>query len=60
MYYAQIDAEGICFAVTQTWGEIIQDDMIEIEEFDESLLGMKRMGASWEPVPEPPREEDAV
>lgn len=56
MYYAQIDENGICFAVTETAGQIEQADMIEIETFDEGLLGMKRVDDAWEPVlqePEP-------
>lgn len=57
MYYAQIDENGICFAVTQTAGHIDQADMIEIETFDEGLLGMKRVGASWEPALEEPLSE---
>lgn len=56
MYYAQVDEQGICFAVTQTAGHIEQADMIPIESLDETRLGMKRMGASWEPVPEEPLE----
>ena len=41
MFYAQIDSNNICYAVTQTSGEIIQADMISIPAYDESLLGMK-------------------
>lgn len=56
-YYAQIDENGICFAVTETAGQIDQPDMIEIETFDEGLLGMKRVGDTWETVPEPELSE---
>lgn len=38
MYYAQIDENNVCYAVTQTTGQIDQPDMIEIESYDESLL----------------------
>jgi len=41
MYYAQINVDNICYAVTQTTGEIIQADMISIASYDESFLGMK-------------------
>jgi len=51
MYYAQIDENGICFAVTQTYGPIQQADMIPVDSFDQSLLGQKRVGESWEVVP---------
>jgi hypothetical protein len=56
-YYAQIDEQGICFAVTQTAGQIEQADMIPIESLDETRLGMKRVGDTWEPVPEEPLSE---
>jgi hypothetical protein len=48
MYYAQIDKNSICYAVTQTAGAIEQSDMIEIASLDESLLGKKRVGDIWE------------
>lgn len=40
MYYAQIDLQTrICFAVTETAGEIIAPQMIELQSLDASLLG---------------------
>lgn len=39
MFYAQIDANGICYAVTQTAGPVDAPDMIERPAFDESELG---------------------
>lgn len=36
VYYAQIDENGIVYAVTQAAGK-----MIEVESLDESLLGKK-------------------
>ncbi|TAH58218.1 MAG: hypothetical protein EWM48_02115 [Sphaerochaeta sp.] len=54
MYYAQIDMDGICYAVTQTTGPIEQDDLIEIDGYDESLLGKRRVGEAWEDVPVEP------
>jgi hypothetical protein len=56
-YYAQIDENGICFAVTQTAREIDQADMIPIDYLDESKLGMMRVGDAWEAVPEPELSE---
>lgn len=41
MYYAQINELNICYAVTQTTGEVIQADMILVESLDESLLDKK-------------------
>ena len=56
MYYAQIDENGICYAVTQAAGAIEQGDMIEIASLDKSLLGKKRVGDIWEDVPVEPEE----
>lgn len=56
MHYAQIDESGICYAVTQTTGPIEQADMIEIDGYDESLLGKRRVGNVWEDVPVEPVE----
>lgn len=58
MYYAQIDLNGICYAVTETSGIIEQADMIPIDGFDQALLGKKRVENAWEdvpivPIPEP-------
>ena len=51
MYYAQIDLEtGICFAVTETSGIIAQEDMLEIDSDNISLLGKKWTGGAWEVV----------
>ena len=41
MIYAQINANGICYAVTQTAGPVDAPDMIERPAFDESLLGKR-------------------
>ena len=38
MIYAQINADGICYAVTQAAGPVDAPDMIERPVFDESEL----------------------
>lgn len=57
MYYAQIDADKICFAVTQTAGSIDRDDMVLIASYDDTLLGKRYLsetgGFEYVPVPEP-------
>jgi predicted glycosyl hydrolase (DUF1957 family) len=53
-YYAQIDDQSICYAVTQTAGEIIQPDMILITSYDISLLGKIWNGGEWLDPPGPP------
>ena len=47
MYYAQIDGNDICYAVTQTAGQINQANMIEIDGIDESLLLKKYVDGQW-------------
>lgn len=56
-YYAQIDDNDICFAVTQTAEEINRADMIEIDSFDEAILLKKYVNGIWETVPEEPQTE---
>ena len=51
--YAQINQDSICFAVTQTYGLIEQDDMIPIDSYNTSLLGSRWTGKTWESPPEP-------
>lgn len=41
MYYAQVNDNGIVYAITQTSGVIVSSNMIPINEFDMSLLGKK-------------------
>jgi hypothetical protein len=40
-FYAQINEDSICFAVTETYGQIDRDDMITLESYDSELLGQK-------------------
>ena len=41
MYYAQINETGICVAVSQLAGKVEQENMIEIDNYDISLLGKR-------------------
>lgn len=45
--YAQINSNNVCYAVTQTKGEITQSDMIRIDTLDESKLGKTWTGSEW-------------
>ena len=57
--YAQITRDSICYAILQTYAEIVQADMISIGSYDESVLGKRWTGTTWEdvpPFPEPPVE----
>jgi hypothetical protein len=51
-YYAQINDDFICFAVTQTAGLISQPDMIPITSYDISLLGKIWTNGEWLDPPE--------
>ena len=54
-YYAQINDDQICFAITQTAGLITQADMIPVASYDTSLLGRIRTNGEWlDPPPIPP------
>ena len=46
-YYAQINDDLACYAVTQTAGEIIQPDMIQVASYDTSLLGKIWTDGEW-------------
>jgi hypothetical protein len=51
--YAQLNGEGICYAVSMLSGEVVADNMIAIDEYDESLLGKRynRETGEFEEVP---------
>jgi hypothetical protein len=51
-YYAQISINNQCYAVTQTAGEINQQDMIRIDSYDLSLLGKTWQDGQWISPPE--------
>jgi hypothetical protein len=54
-YYAQIDDDQICFAITQAAGLITQADMIPITSYDTSLLDKIWTNGEWlDPPPIPP------
>lgn len=39
MYYAQLSEEGICVGISCLCSKINDDNLIEIDEFDDDLLG---------------------
>jgi hypothetical protein len=63
MYYAQLNGNNICIGVSQLSKELIQDNMIKIEKFDNSIVGKKYAGGEWvdvvveHTVPEPTEQE---
>lgn len=48
--YAQINPAGVCVGVSELSGKVEAPHLIEIEAFDESLLGKRRNGDKWETV----------
>ena len=52
-YYAQINDSSICYALLQTYAQINASNMISIPSYDETYLGKRWTGTSWEDVPQP-------
>ena len=55
-YYAQIDENNICIAVSDLTGKVTADNMLRLETYDTSLLGKKYNNGVWEEVPKPEPE----
>lgn len=53
MFYAQINEENICIAVSQLYGEVQQENLIALSSFDSSVLGMKYENGAWTEQPQP-------
>jgi len=59
-YYAELDENNVCKAVTQTHSEIIAATMIELDSYDISLLGQTYADGVWTPAPAVEPEPDPV
>lgn len=46
-FYAQLNENKICIGVSQLSGEVIQDNMIEIQSFDNDKLWRKYENKAW-------------
>lgn len=55
-FYAQLDENNICIAVSQLSGEINQVNMIRLDNYDDSVLCKKYNNGVWEEVPQVPVE----
>ena len=55
-YYAQIDENNICIAVSDLSGKVTAGNMLRLETYDTSLLGKKYNNGVWEEVPKPEPE----
>jgi hypothetical protein len=51
-YYAQIDENNSCFAVSELAAEMNQENLIRINELDISLIGKIWNGSEWVNPPE--------
>lgn len=50
-YYAQIDATGICIALSDLSGEVVAANMIPLPAYDSAIIGKRWTGAAWVVVP---------
>ena len=57
MFYAELDENNICKAVSDLTGEVIAETMISLETYDTSFLGKKYVDGVWEEVPQEPTPE---
>ena len=56
-YYAELNENSICTAVSDLSGEVVMDTMIRLETYDETLLGKRYENGQWHEVPAPEPEE---
>lgn len=47
MYYAQLNEDRICVGISELSSEIIDENMIQINEFDITLLNKRYMNGEW-------------
>lgn len=52
MYFAELNIDGICIAVTQPKEPLVGARFVPLAFMDLSALGMRRVGNSWVVVPE--------
>ena len=46
-FYAQLNENNICIGISQLSGEVIQDNMIEIQSLDNDKLWRKYENKAW-------------
>ncbi len=46
-FYAQLNENSICIGISQLSGEVIQDNMIEIQSFDNNKIWRKYENKAW-------------
>ena len=53
MFYAQVNEENICIAVSRLSGEVAGANLIALSSFDSSLIGKKYENGAWTEQPQP-------
>lgn len=56
MIYAQLDNNNVCIGISQLSGEVQKDNMLQIENYDVTILGKKYENGKWIELPKPPVE----
>ena len=59
-FYAQLDENKKCFAVSQLSGEVINVNLIRIDAFDETLMGKLYVDGEWVAPAEPEQERPGI
>lgn len=49
-YHAEINKDSICFAVGASPNKVLGDNIVELQTYNESLLGQRYNNGTWEPV----------
>lgn len=50
MYYAHLNKDNVCIAITESRDRLTDPRVVEIPSFDVSLLDKKRVAKTWEAV----------
>ena len=50
-YYAQIDQSGVCYAISELNAEVLSDNLIRIDSYDETFLNRQYINGEWVLLP---------
>ncbi len=56
MIYAQLDSNNICIGISQLSGVFQAESMLQIKDYDATILGKKYENGVWVELPKPPIE----
>lgn len=60
MFYAQLNNDNICVAVSQLSGKVSHSNMIRLSTFDTTIMGKKYNDGIWEDVDVEEEESAAI